>query len=64
MTINDAELELRSVAPEFPLVYDAKAVPADDARPTSVRYVNYHQGIIENQQEKIDEVSRQQKAFE
>ncbi len=64
MTINGAELVLRSVSPEYPLLFDAKAVPADDARPTSVHYVNYHQGIIENQQEKIDEVSRQQKAFE
>ncbi len=64
MTIDGAEIVLHSVSPEYPLLFDKKAVPANDAVPTSVRYVNYHQGIIENQQEKIDEVSRQQKAFE
>ncbi len=64
MTIDGAEIVLHSVSSEYPLLFDEKAVPANDATPTSVRYVNYHQGIIENQQEKIDEVSRQQKAFE
>ena len=63
MAIEGCELLLESVAPERPLLFDEKAVPSDDASPTVVRYVNHHQKKVSDKQEKIDEVSRQQKAF-
>lgn len=64
-TVEEAEINLQSVGAEYPLLYDKKAIPNTDARPTTVQHTNYHQDIGGRQlQEKIEEVSRQQKAFE
>lgn len=64
-SIEGAELVLESVAPEYQLVYDSVCTPNTDVHPTIVQSVSYHQGMDPNElKQRIDEVARQQKAFQ
>lgn len=65
VTPRAAELVLRSASPEYPLLFDKSRIPTDDARPTKVGHIDHHQGLDEEDlQKKLDEVSKQQSAFE
>jgi beta-galactosidase len=65
VTPKPAELILHSVTSEYPLLFEQKLVPSNDARPTIVRPTDHHQLLNENElQKKLQEVSDQQKAFE
>lgn len=64
-SIESAQLTLTTVAPEHPLIYDPAATPNTDVHPTIVQPVNYHQGMDPQVlKQRIDEVARQQKAFQ
>ncbi len=64
-SIAPAEITLDSVAPTFPLLYDVRATPNTDAPQTTVRHINPHvSSATQVTREQLDEVERQQKAFQ
>ncbi len=64
-SIAPAEITLASVAPTFPLLYDVRATPNTDAPQTTVRHINPHaSSATQVTREHLDEVERQQKAFQ
>lgn len=64
-SIKDAEMTLTSIAPEHPLLFDRKATPNTDARPTTVLHINPHEAAASQvTSEQLKEVERQQKAFQ
>ena len=64
-SVKDAEMTLTSIAPEHPLLFDRKATPNTDARPTTVLHINPHEAAASQvTSEQLKEVERQQKAFQ
>ena len=64
-SVAPAEITLASVAPTFPLLYDVRATPNTDAPQTTVRHINPHvSSATQVTREQLQEVERQQKAFQ
>ena len=64
-SIEPAELTLVSIAPDIPLLFDPKATPNTDAISTNVRHINPHDDSSTHvTSEQLQEVERQQKAFQ